>query len=250
VGVDDLRHDRQAEPGSGKRTGAGGAVEPLEHVRDVRLGDARPLVRDRDHPLAGTHRDRGVDHAARRAPLRRVVQQVARRPFQRLRPADDDGLLGGHPEADPRCVGTHPVECRAHHGGEVDPVQRLGCGLLLGHLDELVDQRRQLDRLAVDVLEQLDLVLEPERGGPRGAARVQEELHVVAQAGQRRAQLVTRVLDQPSLRPASRGQRREHAVEGRGEVGDLPAALHRHGAAEVPGAGHPLHGRGQGIDRP
>ena len=44
VPLRDLAHDGQAEPGAGQRAGVGRAVEPVEDVRQVLLGDPVPLV--------------------------------------------------------------------------------------------------------------------------------------------------------------------------------------------------------------
>ena len=49
VPVDDLPHDRQPEPRAGHRARLLGALEPLEDVGQVGLGDARALVVDGQH---------------------------------------------------------------------------------------------------------------------------------------------------------------------------------------------------------
>ena len=63
VGLGHLAHDRQPEPGSRPPARADAAVEPVEHVREVLVGDAGPVVAHHHPVRAGAHQH----HARRRA---------------------------------------------------------------------------------------------------------------------------------------------------------------------------------------
>ena len=83
VRLDDVAHDGQ--PQAGARLAARGdrSVEPIEDVRQIVSGDARPAVADRE--TAGVHLD--LDHAGRTgcggAELGRVVDEVQHRSIDR-----------------------------------------------------------------------------------------------------------------------------------------------------------------------
>ena len=83
VHVGDPAHDREAEARAGQCPRLCGPVEAIEDVWQVIRGNSRPVVADLDRP-AGR---RDADAALRRAPFQRVVDQVADRPFQRVRVA-------------------------------------------------------------------------------------------------------------------------------------------------------------------
>ena len=71
--MDRFRFDSfQAEAGSEHPAGAVGAVEALEDVREVGFREAGAVVADLERAVA----QRDLDHAARRAPLDGVVEQV------------------------------------------------------------------------------------------------------------------------------------------------------------------------------
>src|SRR6187402_3598370 len=72
VGFCDLSHDREAEPGAGHASRGPRAVEAVEDVREVLVGDTGPVVADGN--LAVTDLD--PDLGAGRAPLGRVVEEV------------------------------------------------------------------------------------------------------------------------------------------------------------------------------
>src|SRR5262245_50775960 len=72
VALRGLLHDRQSESRAGQRTRLRRSIEPLEHVRKIGVGDARPLVGDRQGALVEPY----LDGPQRRTPLRGVVEQV------------------------------------------------------------------------------------------------------------------------------------------------------------------------------
>ena len=81
------------------------------------------------------------------------------------------------------------------------------------------------------------------------AAGLGEQVDVGAQRGERRAQLVAGVGDQPALPVPRRGERGEHLVERRRQPGDLVVALDRDRGQPL-GARDVLGGRGEPADRP
>ncbi len=108
---------------------------------------------------------------------------------------------------------SHPGRGAVRERGQVHGLLGLVGPAGQRQLDELVDQVGQLAGLALDV-------------GDEAAARVRRQLaeapqhaRVGAQAGQRGAQLVGGVLDQPFLRVAGGGEPAEHRVERRREAG-------------------------------
>ena len=96
--------------------------------------------------------------------------------------------------------------------GELDRlVHDLRC-VLAGQLDQVADQRRQLRDLRLHVVEDLGAVrLGQWRGA--GTGRGGEQLEVGAHRGQRGAQLVPGVGDEPALLLLRRRERAEHVVE-------------------------------------
>ena len=106
--------------------------------------------------------------------------------------------------------------------GEVEGLHHVGERLVAGQLDQVPDEGGELLELRADVVQQLLALLGRQ---PAGGVGLGEQVEVRAQRGQRRAQLVAGVGDQPALAVARRGQRDEHRVERRGEPGDLVVAL-------------------------
>ena len=102
----DLGHDREAEAGAGHGAGVVGAVEALEDVRQVRLGDAGALVVDGDHAVVQGDRD----GAGGRAPLGGVVEQVGQ-----------GALEGGGVALDVPRVGVDLERQRRARGGGPGP---------------------------------------------------------------------------------------------------------------------------------
>ena len=152
VAVDHLAHDGQAEARAGHRPRLLGAVEALEDVRPVGLGDARALVVDGEHPVGQPHED----GALRRAPLGGVVEQVGDRPLEAAGVADDPPRV----EVD---VEGHALRATAYARhrplddvGEVHLGDHPGRGLVARELDEVADERAELLDLAADVVEQLE----------------------------------------------------------------------------------------------
>lgn len=73
VVVDGLGDDRQTQPGTRGAARGFGAVEPVEDVRQIRIGDPGALVSDVQLVVA----ELDVDRSAGRAPPHRVAQDVA-----------------------------------------------------------------------------------------------------------------------------------------------------------------------------
>ena len=91
------------------------------------------------------------------------------------------------------------------HVAEVDRLDVLAGGLLPGELDQLGGERGELADLGVEVAQQFGAVLGRQAVRQLGLAFDREQqLDVGTDAGQRRPQLVTGVLDQGALRPRGR----------------------------------------------
>ena len=135
--------------------------------------------------------------------------------------ASTDRAVDGHGDgatvAPPGAVGDdrgESAEGDRLRGGLVGQPARQG--------DDLLDQADQLLGLGVQVVEHL---------GPRRRVEVgmaPQHGEVGAHARQRRAQLVTGVLDEAALVVARRGERTEHPVEGVTEAPDLVVAADGH----------------------
>ena len=76
--VDGLLDDREPEPRAGQGARCGSPVEAVEHMRQIGLGDAGPVVAHRERPVGEPDLDRAVG----RAPLDRVVEHVVDRALQ------------------------------------------------------------------------------------------------------------------------------------------------------------------------
>ena len=72
MGLGDLAHDREPEAGARKATRRGRAIEAIEDVRQVLVGDARPVVADLDGSAGHPY----LDPLAVGAPLDGVVEEV------------------------------------------------------------------------------------------------------------------------------------------------------------------------------
>jgi hypothetical protein len=218
-------------------------------VRQVLVGDARPLVPDGQHAVSEGRRD----GAARRAPLGSVVEQVGDGAFEALRVTPHQPGPCVRDEADGRRASRHPLDSTAHDVGQVDGLHRCGVAHQLvgaGQLDQVTDQVAQLGHLGPDVGYQLGPLHPPE---PCAGLALRQQVEVGAQAGQGSAQLVARVGDEGALTVPRPGQGRQHGVERRGEPGDLVAALHLDrveplGGRDVLGRQRqPLHGAQAGA---
>ena len=122
--------------------------------------------------------------------------------------ADDPPGQGGHVELAARRAQPDPRDGPVDHLGEVEGLDHVGGQrLVAGQLDEVADEGGQLLELGADVVEQLGLLL---GGQPAGLVGLGEQVEVGAQRGERRAQLVAGVGDQPAL-PVARGRQRRRA---------------------------------------
>ncbi len=127
---------------------------------------------------------------------------------------------------------------------EADLFERRLLLLAARELGQLADQRRHLGELGDDVGEKLRPVL-VRNGLVRG-----EHLDVRAQAGERRAKLMRRVLDELTLTLRRVVERREHRVEGRRELAQLVVSGHLDPLGQVLGRPHVLGGVAQATNRP
>ena len=235
----DLAHDGETEPRARHPPRLLRAVEAVEDVRAVDLGDAGTLVVDGQRAVEEPH----GHGAVLGAPLRGVVQEVGDRALETGTLADD--VPGRHldVEGESRCAAADPGDHPVDELGHVDRLDDVGQRLVAGQLHEVADEGGELLDLGVHVVEQL---------GPRlrrqsdtvGAVDLAEQVEVGAQRGERRAQLVAGVGDELTLAVPRGGERREHLVERRGQAGQLVAALHRQ-RAQVLGAGDVLGGVGE-----
>ena len=139
------------------------------------------------------------------------------------------------------------VAARALHsigGDEVEP-HLLGLGRLLlaaREVDQLGDQRRHLAQLLDDVLQQ------PLALTRRQPPVAREDLHVRAEARQRRAQLVRRVGNKLALGARRLLESPEHRVEARREPAELVAPRRLDALRQVAGLRNGLRRSGQAAD--
>ncbi len=171
--------------------------------------------------------------AARRAPLRRVVEQVEHGPFQRggvARSASTARASGRTRRHRPAAAPAPAPACTTSvsSSGSCTTMRRV----LAGQLDQVADQRGQLGDLGLHVVEDLGAVGR-RAASARPAAGRGEQLQVGAHRGQRGAQLVPGVGDEPALLFLGRGERAEHLVEAVRSAG--PARRSRRPGS---GAGH------------
>ena len=121
-----------------------------------------------------------------------------------------------------------------HRRGPPSPSTNGSAGALVdgspGQRHDLLDQPDELLGLGLQVVEHRW----PHLGVEVGVAAQHGEVR--AHAGQRRAQLVAGVLDEPLLGVTRAGQRAEHPVERRAELTDLVLAGDRHLDVEPAGA--------------
>ena len=102
----------------------GGAVEAVEDVRQVDVGDALALVADGHHALAERDRDAAARRGSTSAALSsRLV--IARSSAAGV--AGDPPRLGVHDELDGRRAPAHAGDGLADDGGELDRLDRRGC---------------------------------------------------------------------------------------------------------------------------
>jgi len=91
---DDVFHDRQAKAGAVRRSRAISAEEPFEQTRQLRLGNAAAVVRNREEDAAAlrARRDRAACAVTRVAD--RVRHEVLHEDAQDPRPHGDHDVLG------------------------------------------------------------------------------------------------------------------------------------------------------------
>ena len=217
----DLGDDGQAEAGAAVGAGAG-VVEPHEPLEDpaaVVGGDAGTVVGDVEGRLVAVAPERD-DHLRTGVPVR-VVDQVAQHPHELAAVADDPNGLGAH-------LGAHPVLVRPR-------------ALRLDELVEIHLVAPGLQAALVGAGEEQEVVHQPpeplglaaQRAHGAGIA-VLQQLQTRADGGERAAQLVAGVGDEPPLHLLRALQPRDHAVHGLGEPTHLVARHgHRHALGQV-----------------
>ena len=228
---------------AGATAGTVGAVEPLEHPGGLVGRHARPGVGHGEPGLSGLAVHRDGDRRSGRGVLHRIADQVV------------DDL------ADPPAIGVHDdrlvrvqgdPSAGLHQAGGLD-----GLGGDTGQVDQVEVQRRVLVELGQhqQVLHQpahpagflLDERHQPQQLSPAGAvALLERELSQPPDRGQRRAQLVAGVSDEPShpflgvtgvrlaflASPVGGLDPAEHRVERLGQPPDLSTGR---GVVDAPG---------------
>src|SRR5581483_11984435 len=149
VRLRDLLDDREPEPRPRQRAGVRRAVEALEDVRAVLLGDAGAAVADAQDAA----RERDVDGRARRAPLRGVLEQVRDGPLEARRVALDGRLGERRGEGDAVVPVRRPLDRVEHELVEADRVAVEVAAAAPCELEQALDNPLHLLRLADEVVE-------------------------------------------------------------------------------------------------
>ena len=233
------RHPRRRRPGCGPPPAG---LKPAESPLPVRCGNAWSVVGDREPGVLARRAHRHRDLRSRVA--RRVVDQVAEHPVQPVGvPGDLRGPGSGQPDRDPG-VGV-PADLLPDQAGQVHPALRGAPGVPLvqpGQRQQVLGQPGQPERVREHVAGGLPPVL---------AVRVvQRHLQLGPDAGDRAAQLVRGVGDQPALAFLGRAEPAEHVVQGQGQVAHLVAGLGHREGPWPPGPGDVLGAPAQFGDRP
>ena len=232
----DLGDDGQAEAGAAVGAGAG-VVEPHEPLEDpvaVVGGHAGTVVGDVEGRLVAVAPERD-DHLRAGVPVR-VVDQVAQHPHELAAVADHPHVLGAH-------LGAHPVFVRP--------------GAL--RLDELVEVHLVapgLQAALVGAGEEQEVVHQPpeplglaaQRAHGAGIA-VLQQLQARTDGGERAAQLVAGVGDEPPLHLLRALQPRDHARSW-SRRGDPPRRAPRAPARARPGPSRSSTRPARGSPRP
>ena len=165
VALRDLLGDEQPEPETGQVRGLLLALEDLEDATPGVLGDAGPLVTDRDAgEVDGRGRRDDSDAGPGRGELDRVAEQVDHRALEPHRVAvDPAGEVPTEVDVDLEHlhvlrVGEHvrALHDRVDQLGEVDALEVEALGAVEGEaVAQVGDQRRHHDRRAVHLLEVL-----------------------------------------------------------------------------------------------
>ena len=154
VPLDDLLHDRQPQPRAGHRARLRGAVEPLEHVRQVGVARSRPWSSTVSTPFASrtvTVPSAGPHFAALSSRL------VTARSTAPASPSTHHGRVATSKSRAARGGGPAPPRGRPPRPGR--SLHDVGQRLVAGQLDQVADQGGELLDLGADVVEQLGRLL-------------------------------------------------------------------------------------------
>ncbi len=157
--------------------------------------------------------------------------------------ARHEGRRGVEGEGQAGRVQARPVDRPPHEGVQAQVLALLAVLGPARQADDVAHQAAEVLELGGDVAQQ-----PPPLAGLEPVV-VGQHLDVGPQGGERRAQLVGGVHDQPALALLGGLQGREHLVEGAGQARHLVAALHVDAAAEVAGVGDLLGGAVQAPHR-
>jgi len=212
-------HDGQAEPEAAVAA-AFGAVDPLERLEQplqVGLGDDGAGVGHRQHGLPGALLDDDVHHAVRDVVAQRVVDEVDHEAFDKIGLARRAGRRQPRAQPDAADVGVGPPGRHhlPHHLGQVERLADVQPGLAAGEGEQRVDQPFLL--LAGDE----HPLVRGAQGLDRGVGVRQRDLDDDPLPGQRGAQLVRGVGDEPALRLERRLQPGQQVVDGVAELLEL-----------------------------
>jgi hypothetical protein len=222
--VDDRLRDRESESRAAAH-GAGCAPEPLEDAGHVLGANAGPVVVDFDEHLAVVGADPYEDSASTRCVPDRVVDQdddqlaeagVIATDHAGLRiDAERDAAIAGELREGSGAFGRHVAEVHRH------PAQRDRAGIGASEEQQVVDERREVTDLGIDVVECLGR-------GLRLAAIAAEMLDGAPDDRQRRSQLMARVGGELALTAQGRPLRDERFADRHERPSRVdPAEAHR-----------------------
>src|SRR5262245_33250081 len=212
--VGDLFDDCQPKAGARQPACVGGAIEALEHVRQVGRRYARTLVDD----LKFAAVEPNLHGGAGRTPLGRVVQDVGDRSFECGCISFYDPGSELHIDGETRCATFNPIDRSL---ADLCEILRLALGssrVVPGKLDEVLNQNRELLTLSVDIGKKLTTVLV---GQAAASCALDEEVEIGAQARKGGPQLMPCVGHQLLLALSGTRQGCEHRVEARRQPGQL-----------------------------
>src|SRR5262249_59910714 len=125
-------------------------VEAIEDEREVLLGDPGPVIADRHRPVA----DSNLDRAARRAPLRGVIEEVRDGPFDGRRNTVDERLPQVRLEVDAGLVAPRAVDRIGGDEVEANVLWLVWLFFRACELDQPCDPRPHLADLLDDVVQE------------------------------------------------------------------------------------------------
>ena len=262
MGFDNAFDDCQSQPAAGSGVAAP-AVEPLEDMRQILRGDARPRIPDA-HPNPLRIALQGNAHLPlRRGELEGVVHQVANRHLHAVTVAGQrHGVIGGlHQQGNPllpgeRLEGRHR---RIQHGAQVagGAVEFQQTGIQAGKVEQVAGDPRQPLDLGLALGQELGL-----RGGVVRGGALQQGVEIF-EGGDRRAQFVRGVGDETAQGVTLGLQLADvllkvvrHLVELLRQCADFPLALQIRPHRKVSrahlgrGAGQAFEGRGDPVAVP